>query len=197
MKKIILLISIITLLSSVCFAETTTGNNAPQTLSNKTVGIFIVTPTTFKINDPTQNLLIRKASIFFPAKKFSVLTLETTSNAIKSYRPNNRSQNIYSSQYLSHEDIQTIAKELTCDYAFLITINKGLPSMSTSSTYKTSVTCEFRVINVQNGSYMAHKIITKDVSSDNVRDGIPTYGNAYSDALERALFDLNLDVSNL
>lgn len=198
MKRIILLIAIITLLSSVCFAEPATGNTSSQTLLTKrNVGIFIEAPNTFKINDPTQSLLIRKANIFFSAKKFSVLPLETTSNAMKSYRSNNRSLNVYSSQSLNCEDIQTIAKDLNCDYAFFITINKGLPSMSTSAAYKTSITCEFRIINVQNGSYMARKLITKDISSDNVKDGIPTYDNAYSDALERSLFELNIDVSSL
>jgi len=202
MKKVILLILIILSFSSVCFAQTSPSSttNVLQTPSKKTVGIFLETPSALVINKTTKDFMMRKANRIFPSEKFNILPLAITSNAINSYRPANRTANVYLAQPLDRLDIQAMAKNLNCDYAFYITINKGLPSMSAdlnSATYKTSVTCEFRILNVQNENYVIHKQITQESSSDTVKNGIPTFDNPYSDALERALMNLDIDAHNL
>lgn len=202
MKKVIFLILIILSFSNFCFAQTPPVNttNSPQATSKKTVGIFLENPASFAINDTTKELLMRKANRFFPAEKFNVLPLENTDNALKSYTSTNRVSNVYSPQQLDRGDIQAIAKDLNCDYALYITAIKGLPSMSTGSkspTYKSSVNCDFRMLNVHNGNYVFQKQITEECSSDIVKNGIPSYDNSYSDAFERAVMRVYIDVSKL
>lgn len=201
MKKIIFIICFILFVSNVCFAhapELNAGNS--QTSSKKVVGIFIDAPSPFVIQDATKDIITRKINVIFTTQKFYVIPLETTSNSMKLYRPKNRSMNFYPVQNFSREDILTLAQDLNCDYALFITVSKGLPNMSAdlnSATYKTSITCDFKILNIQNGNYLARKYISKDISSDTIKNGMPVYDNAYSDALEKSLMEFNIDSSIL
>lgn len=200
MKKIIYLILIAISLSSICFAQTPLSNTGSQVPTKKTVGIFLEVPPAFILDNSVKDLMIRKAKVFFSPSEFNILPFEVTSNTLKNYHQTNQKGSLYpSAQQFTLDDILIMAKSLGCDYTFYITINKGLPSMSAdfnSATYKTSITCEFRVLNVQNRDYLVRRLITKDILNDNIKSTISTNDYVYNDALERSLLELNLDISN-
>ncbi|MEN6566426.1 MAG: hypothetical protein ABFC57_08995 [Veillonellales bacterium] len=197
-----LLICTVFAISSVCWAEINShsAGNPATTSNQRTIGIFLETPDTYANNETIQNLVVKKATSLFPTNQFVLLPLEATNAAIKSYRPANRPLSLYSAQPLTREDVQSLAKELKCDYALFITLHKGLPSISTdfsSATYKTSITCDIRLLHIQTGKYITTDQITKE-SGDSTLTGTTTVNDsAYYDALERALMELHIDASRL
>jgi hypothetical protein len=177
-----------------------TTNNQPQSQHKKIVGIFFEAPTAYANNETVQSMVIDNANFFFPARRFSLISLDTTNMAIKEYRTKNRSSNVYSPPPLDRIAIQKMAKELHCDYAFFITVTKGLPSMSadfSSATFSSSIICDIKLLNVETGNYVINKQMVRDGSSDTIHAGIPAYESAYYNALEKSMKELTIDTSML
>ncbi|HEY3425278.1 MAG TPA: hypothetical protein VGL27_10820 [Negativicutes bacterium] len=203
-KLITLCICLLFSLSSLCLANPAaapgTANNQPLAQHKKIVGIFFEAPATYATNETVQSMVIGNANFFFPSRRFSLIPLDTTNMAIKEYRTKNHLSNVYSPPPLDRVAIQKMAKELNCDYAFFITVTKGLPGMSagfSSATYSSSIICDIKLLNVETGNYVISKQMVRDGSSDTIRAGIPVYESAYFNALETAMKELTLDTSML
>lgn len=189
-------------ISNICFAETSSHSTgkSPAAFNQKVIGIFVETPAAYANNETIQRLVMQKANSLFPANRFTLLPLETTSSAIKFYHSANRIPNLYSVQPLTRDDIQKMAKELNCDYAFFITLHKGLPSMSAdfnAATYKTSIACDIRLLQVQNGNYITNRQLTTESNGNPLKSSVPADDAAYYDALDRTLTELHIDTSRL
>lgn len=191
MKRVFLLFIICFQLVSTCFAET---------ISNKTVGIFLEAPVTYVNNETVRRVIPEKAKKIFSSDKFTIIPFADTEMAARIYKEDNRMNvNQYFSQPFNRMDIQKISKDLNCDYALFITISNGPPRASSnlfSVSFKTSVTCDVRLLNIETGKYIVNKQIVKDGSSTSVL-GAPSFDHAYNEALEKALSELVIDTSTL
>lgn len=166
---------------------------------NPTIGIFMEAPVTFVNNETVRTLVPEKAKSLFPAARFNVLPFDTTTMELRTYKEDNRMNvNQYYSQPVNREDIQKISKSLNCDYALFLTITNDAPRFSAgllSMSFKTTVTCDVRLLNVETGKYLTSKQIIKDGSSTSVYMGVPSFDRAYREALGRALDELTVDTS--
>lgn len=166
-----------------------------------TIGVFLEAPVTFANNETVRTVVPEKASKLFPADKFNLLSLDTTSTELRTYKEDHRM--VITPQYsqpVNREDIQKISKELNCDYALFIIINNDAPRFSAglfSMTYKTTVTCDVRLLDINTGKYLTSKQIIKDGSSTSVYMGAPSFDRAYKEALGKALDELTIDTSML
>ena len=166
-----------------------------------TIGIFMEAPVTFVNNETVRKLVPEKAKSLFSTTMFNVLPFDTTSMELRTYKEDHRMiVNQYYSQPVNREDIQKISKPLNCDYALFITISNDAPRFSSglfSMTFRTTVTCDIRLLDVSTGKYLTSKQIIKDGSSTAIYMGVPSFDNAYREALGKALSELTLDTSTM
>jgi len=164
-----------------------------------TIGIFMEAPVTFVNNETVRKTVPEKAKSLFPAGYFNVLPFDMTSMELRTYKEDNRMVvNQYYSQPVNREDIQKISKGLNCDYALFIIITNDAPRVSSglfSITFRTTVTCDVRLLDINTGKYLTSKQIIKDGSSTAVYMGVPSFDKAYREALGKALEELTLDTS--
>ncbi|MEA4835571.1 MAG: hypothetical protein VB133_10605 [Anaeromusa sp.] len=193
MKKLFLTLLLILFIMPCAFAAT--PDQTP------TIGIFLEAPVTYANNETVRKVVPEKAKSLFPARSFNVLPFEQTSRELRTYKEDHRMNvNQYYSQPVNRQDIQSICKVLNCDYALFITINNDAPRVSAglfSVSFKTSVTCDVRLLDIASGKYLTSKAITKDGSSTAVIMGVPSFDNAYNEALGKALDELTIDTSKL
>ena len=195
MKKLLILVMLL-LMANVCWAA---DLDAPA--AKKVVGVFLEAPVTYANNETVRKLIPNKANDLFPASSFTVLPFDTTTMEMRTYREDNRMvMTEYYSQPLNRSDIQKISKGLNCNYALFITVNNNTPRVSVglfSITFKTTVTCDVRLLNVETGKYIVSKQIMKDGSSTAIYAGVPSFDNAYNEALEKALKEITIDTTLL
>lgn len=189
-KKIILAVAVLLLVVSSCFAAD---------VQPKTIGVFLDAPSTYVNNETVRKMIPEKAKTLFPSPNYNVLPFDQTQMEMRTYREDNRMiVNQYYSQPLNREDIQKISKGLNCDYALFITVSNAAPRVSSglfSVTFRTSVTCDVRLLNIETGKYIMSKEIVKDGSSTAVVAGVPSFDKAYNEALEKALDELKVDLT--
>lgn len=166
-----------------------------------TIGVFMEAPVTFVNNETVREAIPKKAKELFPAKDFNLIPFETTTLELRTYKEDHR-MNITPqySQPVNRQDIQTIAKGLNCDYALFIIISNDAPRVSAglfSVSFKTTVTCDVRLLDISTGNYLTSKQIVKDGSSTSVFMGVPSFDKAYREALEKALNELTIDTTLL
>ena len=166
-----------------------------------TIGIFLEASPTYANNETVRQLVPEKAKALFPDAKFNVLPLDTTTMELRTYKEDHRMiVNQYYSQPVNREDIQKIAKPLKCDYALFIIVTNDVPRVSSglfSISFKTTVTCDIRLLDIDTGKYLTSKQIIKDGSSTAVYMGVPSFNNAYNEALNKALNEITIDTSLL
>lgn len=187
MKKLLTAILVL-LVSSTCFAT-----ELPPT---KTIGIFLEAPPTYVNNERIRTMIPEKTIPMFPRTKFTVLPFDQTSIAVRTYKEDNRMIiNQYFSNPLNRSDIQKIGKELKCDYVLWIKVDNAAPRVGVglfSVSFRTTVTADVRLLNIENMQYLISKEIVKDGKSTAVIMGIPSFENAYAEAVQKALDELQI-----
>ena len=105
-------------------------------------------------------------------------------------------------------------ESLNTDYVLFIQVSDSGPSYSSSNTWipfiggvsstkaKTSVKCDVRIMNVKTGKYVAMKQTVKDGADSSssfmgIGGDMPSFDKAYQEAIERCLFELDIDTSKL
>ncbi|MBP2654271.1 MAG: hypothetical protein H6Q73_1840 [Firmicutes bacterium] len=208
MRKICLIVLLLLTFSSVGFAESISFNgfngfneNQPNLPKAKVVGVFLEAPITYVNNEKIRAMLPEKVRAIFPEYKFEIIPFDTTELAVRTYREDNRMVfNQYYSQPLNRKDIQQIGKQIKADYALFINISNGIPQVSSgllSVSFKTTVTCDVRLLDIATGEYILSKQIIKDGKSTAVYAGVPSFDKAYNEAIEKALKELTIDTSSL
>lgn len=192
-----------------CFANF--AQAAPYQSGKAKIGIFLDAPTTFASNEDVRKLVPEKAKSLFPATRFELLSYDDSMMALRTYREDNDMvAPTYSGGYgtvgmvmpLKRTQIQEIAKPLGCKYALFIMITNDAPRYSSgfmglSTTAKTTVTCNVRLLDVETGKYVMNKEIVKDGKSTAIYSGMPSFDKAYIDALQKALDEIQVDSKNL
>ena len=172
--------------------------NASPPDNKPTIGIFLEAPVTFVNNETVRKIVPEKTKSLFPSKQFNVLPFEVTSMELRTFKEDNRMiVNQYYSQPVNREDIQRVAKGLNCDYALFVIITNDASRVSSglfSVSFKITVTCDIRLLNIATGKYLTSKQIIKDGSSTSVL-GAPSFDRAYREVLEKALEELTIDSS--
>jgi len=202
-RKAIFLLVCLFAFPLICSAEPIQQQQVFFDTSNtkKVVGIFLEAPVTYVNNEKVRILVPEKTIPLFPRHLFTVLPFDKSSMALRTYKEDNRMvMNQYYSQPVNRSDIQKIAKELKADYALFIIISNGPPRVGAglfSVSFRTTVTCDVRLLDVETGQYLASREIVKDGQSTAVYMGVPSFDNAYNEALEKALSELTLDTASL
>ena len=168
----------------------------------KVVGVFLEAPLSFVDNETVRKLVPDKASEIFADSKFKLLPFDETASALRTYQEDHRMIiNEYFSTPLNRDDIQAIGKELGLDYALFIKITNSAPRAKYilfTMTFKTTVTCDTRLLDIETSKYVVSKQIVKDGSTTMLAVlGAPDFNDAYKDALKKALADLKIDTSKL
>ncbi len=165
-----------------------------HTAEAKTVGIFLDAPVTWVNNETVRTMVPAKVKEKLTGLGLTLLPFDTTTLAMRTYREDNRMiVNQYYAQPLNRADIQKICKELNAQYAIFIQVSNAPPRFSAglfSMTFRTTVTCDIRVLDVETGKYTVSKEIVKDGSSTAVVAGVPSFDNAYREALEKGLDEM-------
>lgn len=203
MKKIVLILMVFMSVLSSVFASPVTS--IPAQLSDppllKTVGIFLEAPNTYVGNEKVRKVIPEKTIPMFPKQLFNVLPFDQTSMAVRTYKEDNRMiVNQYMSQPLNRSDIQKIGKELKCDYVLFLKVDNSPPRFGAgmfSMSFKTTVTVDVRLLNIENMQYLMSKEIVKDGSSTAVYMGVPSFENAYAEALQKALDEFQIPKTTL
>ena len=169
-------------------------------------------------NEEIRNMVVDKADEMFPTPQFLVTPFEDSQMMKQIYREeHNMPTTEYASTFgtaLKMADIQAIGQSLDADYVMFIQVSDSGPSYSSSSSWipfiggisstkaKTSVKCDIRIMNVNTGKYVAMKQTVKDgADSSSSFMGIggdqPSFDKAYQEAIERCLYELDIDTSKL
>lgn len=200
MKKLLVLVLLLTF-SGFCAAapDTTPPVNPPAVTeipTFKTIGIFLEAPNTYASNEKVRTLVPEKTIPMFPKQMFTVLPFDQTAMAVRTYKEDNRMIiNQYVTTPLNRADIQKIGKELKCDYVLFLKVDNSPPRFGAglfSMSFKTTVTVDVRLLNIETNQYLMSKEIVKDGSSTAVYMGVPSFDNAYAEALQKALDDFQI-----
>lgn len=208
MRKIILVLFTIMMMVSVCYADSKKETMADKiaaanyTGEVKTVTVILDAPVTYADNETIRNAVPKKAKEIFKTPQFEINDFDTTQMQVKIYREEN---GMITSDYatittLKMADVQEIGKMENADYVLFLNVNNTAPRFSAgfmSMSFKTTITCDARVMDVTTGKYVIMKRFVKDGKSTAVLGGIPSFDKAYQEALEKALDELKLDTTTL
>lgn len=203
MKKLFIVVLSILIFTTTCFAEpvpaTVQAAAQPATTEQptlKTVGIFLEAPNTYVGNEKVRKIIPEKTIPVFPKQLFNVLPFDQTAMAVRTYKEDNRMViNQYYSTPLNRKDIQKIGKELKCDYVLFLKVDHSPPRFGAglfSMSFKTTVTVDVRLLNIDSMQYLMSKEIVKDGASTAVYMGVPSFENAYAEALQKALDEFQI-----
>lgn len=211
MKKIFLILLSLLMLSSVVFANDAQDDQAkaakkledklmaatidPSTLTK--VALFVEIPTQYINNEKIGKVISEKMSELFPKTKFFVIPHETANAALRIYKEDNR---MTEATPINREDIQKISKEIGSRYTLFLKASNNAPSASIgfmSATFKSTIVCDIRLLDVETKNYLVTKEIIKDGKSSSFFAGVPSFTNAYADALEQAFDEFKFDTSTL
>ena len=190
----LLFVVLILVFSSVCLAAPAdTPPPAPPPADSpalKTIGIFFEAPLTYANNERIRAMVPEKTVPMFPKQIFNVLPFEETSMAVRTYREDNRMMsNPYYPTPMNRSDIQKIGKELNCDYVLWVKVLNGPPRIGAglfSISASTTINTDVRLLNIETAKYLISKEIVKDGKSTAIYMGMPSFENAYIEALEKA-----------
>jgi hypothetical protein len=199
------------MLSSFCYADEVKNQEsmadklaaARFTGEVKKVAILLDAPMTYADNENIRKLVPEKATSIFKKPKFQILPFDDAQMQKKIYR---EEHNMVTSDYrtisaLKMADVQSLGKQLGADYVLFLNVHNTMPRLGVgffSMSFKTTITCDMRLMNVVDGKYTFMKQIVRDGSSTAVMYGIPSFDGAYRDALSKSLAELNtIDTSNL
>lgn len=216
MRRLFVVLAFLLLLASMASANEVTSNDVIPSddtplshdiytmLSSpkKVVGVFLEAPLSFVDNETVRKLVPDKASEIFAGSKFKLLPFDETAIALRTYQEDHRMIiNEYYSTPLNRADIQSIGKELGLTYALFIKITNSAPRASYvlfATTFKTTVTCDIRLLDIETSKYLISKQIVKDGSTSMLALlGMPDFNDAYNNALKKALNELEIDTSKL
>lgn len=220
MKKVLLLIMSLFMLSSVCFASMADKVNAISSYTGETkkVSVLLDAPLGYVSNEEIRKIVVDKADEMFPTPQFIVTPFEDSQMMKQIYREEHGMPTTeYASNFgtaLKMADIQAIGQSLNTDYVLFIQVSDSGPSYSSSNTWipfiggvsstkaKTSVRCDIRIMNVSTGKYVAMKQTVKDGADSSssfmgIGGDMPSFDEAYQEAIERCLFELDIDTSKL
>lgn len=207
MKKVIATL-LFMLVATTCFAAPEPAPIQPvippiasEQPALKAVGIFLEAPNTYANNEKVWSAVPAKTIPMFPKQLFTVIPFDQTTMAVRTYKEDNRMiQNQYMSTPLNRSDIQKIGKELKCDYVLFLKVDNSPPRFGAglfSMSFKTTVTVDARLLNIESGQYLISKAIVKDGSSTAVYMGVPSFENAYAEALSKALDEFQIPKTTL
>ena len=169
------------------------------------------------------NLVTDKAKILFPEPTFKILDLGSCQMAKKVYKeehpfsqsivvtnPDGSQSNVSTTEMQSfnttmmHDVVAPlklseaveVGKELNADYILMLRITNSMPTYSSdffSVSAKTTVKCDVRVLDVKEAKYIFMKEIAKDGKSTAILSGMPSFKNAYMEAIEKSLSEVQLN----
>lgn len=205
MKKVLLMVCLMMLVCLTCSAESMADRVANATFEGtvKKVSVLLDAPVTYADNEEIRKLIPAKASEIFKRPKFEVLPFDEGQMMKKIYREENNMITIdYATSItpLKMADVKAIGESLGSDYVLLLNVNNTAPRMGVglfSVSFKTTITCDARLMDVQSGKYVMMKQTVKDGSSTAVLAGVPSFDNAYKDALAKSINELKVDTTNL
>lgn len=220
MRKIFLLMISLCMFSSVCLASMTDKVNAISSYTGETkkVSVLLDAPLGYVSNEEIRKIVVDKADEMFPTPQFLVTPFEDSQMMKQIYREEHGMPTTeYASNFgttLKMADIQAIGQSLNTDYVLFIQVSDSGPSYSSSNTWipfiggvsstkaKTSVKCDVRIMNVKTGKYVAMKQTVKDGADSSssfmgIGGDMPSFDKAYQEAIERCLFELDIDTSKL
>lgn len=194
-----LLKQIILVMMLFCFAISTA-------FAQEKVAIFLEAPLTFCNDEKVHKMVDEKAKAIFTTDKFEVLPLSDSLSAIQLYREEHDMAAVVSSGWsgyalpMKKENVQEIGKSMACDYVFFVRLTNDIPRYSAgflSTTAKTNITCDTRVMNVARGEYTFMKQILTEGKSTAVYMGAPSFEKAYFRAFEKALNEIKIDTTKI
>ena len=211
MKKVLSILFALMMLSSFCYASEVKSEEsmadkvttAKFTGEVKKLAILLDAPMTYADNEKIRTLVPEKVASIFKKPKFEILPFDDAQMQKKIYREEN---NMVTSDYatisaLKMADVQALGKQLGADYVLFLNVHNTMPRVGVgffSMSFKTTITCDMRLMNVADGKYSFMKQVVKDGSSTAVMYGVPSFDSAYRDALSKALEGLSaIDTSNL
>ena len=183
------------------------------------------TATSWVEGEDVINMVKEKSEKLFPKRKFEVLDLGTCQMAKKIYKEEHplTQSAIYTNEDGTQTSVSTVetngyaaammhdvviplkvseavevGKELGADYILMLRVTNSMPTMSSgffTITAKTTVKCDIRVLSVSEGKYIYMKEVTKDGKSTAVYAGAPSFKNAYKEAIEKSLSEVEIDTS--
>ena len=206
--------------SSVCLASMADKVNAISSYTGETkkVSVLLDAPLGYVSNEEVRKIVVDKADEMFPTPQFLVTPFEDSQMMKQIYREEHGMPTTeYASNFgttLKMADIQAIGQSLNTDYVLFIQVSDSGPSYSSSNTWipfiggvsstkaKTSVKCDVRIMNVKTGKYVAMKQTVKDGADSSssfmgIGGDMPSFDKAYQEAIERCLFELDIDTSKL
>lgn len=220
MRKIFLLMISLCMFSSVCLASMADKVNAISSYTGETkkVSVLLDAPLGYVSNEEIRKIVVDKADEMFPTPQFLVTPFEDSQMMKQIYREEHGMPTTeYASNFgttLKMADIQAIGQSLNTDYVLFIQVSDSGPSYSSSNTWipfiggvsstkaKTSVKCDVRIMNIKTGKYVAMKQTVKDGADSSssfmgIGGDMPSFDKAYQEAIERCLFELDIDTSKL
>ena len=220
MRKVFLLMISLCMFSSVCLASMADKVNAISSYTGETkkVSVLLDAPLGYVSNEEIRKIVVDKADEMFPTPQFLVTPFEDSQMMKQIYREEHGMPTTeYASNFgttLKMADIQAIGQSLNTDYVLFIQVSDSGPSYSSSNTWipfiggvsstkaKTSVKCDVRIMNVKTGKYVAMKQTVKDGADSSssfmgIGGDMPSFDKAYQEAIERCLFELDIDTSKL
>ncbi|WP_304066018.1 CsgG/HfaB family protein [Megamonas hypermegale] len=222
MKKILLVLMSLCMLSSVCFASMADKVNAISSYTGETkkVSILLDAPLGYVASEEITDMVQTKADEMFPTPKFLITPFEESQMMKQIYRedhgiPTTEWASTYG-QALKTSDIQEIGKSLNTDYVLFIQVSDSGIQTSHSSSFipipifgnissskaTTNVTCNIRVMDVKTGKYVVMKSTSRSGESSSTMVGgvgssTPSFEKVYLEAIEKCLFELDIDTSKL
>lgn len=222
MKKILLILMSLCMLSSVCFASMADKVNAISSYTGETkkVSILLDAPSGYVASEEITDMVQTKAEEMFPTPKFLITPFEDSQMMKTIYREDNGLSTVPTQwassfgQALKTSDIQAIGKSLNTDYILFIQVSDSGPNYSHSSSWipifgsissskaTTNVTCNIRVMDVNTGKYVVMKSTERSGESSSTSIGgiggsSPSFEKVYLEAIEKCLFELDIDISKL
>lgn len=205
MKKIFLVLSTLMFMCSACFAESMSEKVAQAAFIGevKKVAILMDAPVTYADNERIREMVPQKASEIFKKPKFEILSFEESQMMKKIYREENNMITIdYATSItpLKMADVKALGENLGADYVLLLNVTNSAPRVGAglfSVSFKTTITCDARLMDVNAGKYIMMKQTVKDGKSTAVLAGIPSFDKAYQEALEKSLTELQINTANL
>ncbi len=223
MKKILLTLMCLFMLSSIGFAQSMAEKvaaNLSYTGETKRVSVLLDAPVSYADNEEIRNMVVDKTEELFPTPKFLLNPFEEGQMMKKIYReehgmatdPQNM---IYDfGPKLRMADIQAIGQSLNADYLVFIQVSNSEPQYSSSSSFipfiggvssskvKATITCDIRIMDVKAGKYVTMKEVVKEGKSSStnvggIGSGGPSFSKAYMEAIERCLYEVDIDTSAL
>lgn len=206
MKKVLLMVMGLLLLASTCVAGPMSERVAEMATFDgdvKKVAVLLDAPVTYADNERVRELIPQRAAEIFPKPKFEILPFEESQMAKKIYREENGLITLDGAVALTPlkmADVKALGEELGANYVLLMNVSNSAPRVGIglfSSSFKTTITCDTRLMDVSAGKYIIMKQTVKDGKSTAVLGGVPSFDRAYQDALTKSIAEFEIDTTKI